>query len=53
VLHALLRRQQEPEHIDVEVLVKEILGDSLERRELVDAGVVDQDVEPAVRLLRL
>src|SRR5260221_8678595 len=26
-------------------------GNGLERRELVDAGVVDQDIEPAIRLL--
>ena len=35
-------------------MLVEVLGRHvLERGELVDAGVVDQDVEPAERLLRL
>ena len=53
VLHGLLRCQQETEDVDVEVPVKEILGHCLERGELVDTGVVDQDVEPAEHLFHL
>ena len=51
MLHSLLRRQQQTEDVEVELPVKEVLGHLLERRELVDAGVVDQDVEPAECLL--
>ena len=35
------------------MLVEVLRRHALERRELVDAGVVDEDVEPAERLLRL
>jgi hypothetical protein len=52
MLDRLLRRENEPEHIQVEVLVKVLLGDVLERHELVDPGIVDEDVDAAERLLR-
>jgi len=41
------------EDVQVELLVEVLVGDALERGELVDAGIVHQDVEPAERLLRL
>ena len=44
-----LRRQQRPQHVDVEDLVELRLGDRLERREFVDAGIVDENVEAADR----
>ena len=53
VLDGFLRREEQAEHVEIELLVKVLGGHVLERRELVDAGVVDQDVEPAERLLRL
>ena len=53
VLHRLLRGEEQPEDVQVELLVEVLLGDAFERGELVDAGVVHQDVEPAERLLRL
>ena len=50
VLDRGLRDQQEPENVDVELLVEVLGGDGFEGAELVDAGVVDQDVELAVGL---
>src|SRR6185369_4176494 len=47
ILRRLLGRQDEPEDVDVEVFVKVLFGNFLERRELVNAGVVYQDVDPA------
>ena len=51
MLHRSLGGQQEAEHIDVKVLVEVFGGDAVERRELVDAGVVDEDVDRAELLL--
>src|SRR5580693_2486125 len=48
VLHSGLRNKEEAQHIDVEVPVKVLLGDSLEGGVLVHAGVVYEDVESAV-----
>ena len=48
VLHSGLRDKEEAQHIDVEVPVKVLLGDSLEGGVLVHAGVVYEDVESAV-----
>ena len=42
-----LRHQQEAQHVDVEHFVELRLGDRFERRKIVDARVVDQDVEAA------
>jgi hypothetical protein len=53
MLQRFLRREEEPEDVQVELLVEVLLGDVFERRELVDAGIVHQDVERAERLLRL
>ncbi len=48
VLEGCLRGEQQAEHIDVEDPVELLFGNRLNRGELVDAGVVDQNVEPAV-----
>src|SRR5580704_10664065 len=48
VLHSGLRDKEEAQHIDVEVPVKVLLGDSLEGGVLVHAGVVYEDVESTV-----
>ena len=53
MLDRLLRREQQAQHVQVEHLVEVLGRDLLERGELVDAGVVDEDVELAERLLRL
>src|SRR5258708_23491225 len=45
--HGSLGREQESQHVDVEDLVKLLLGHGLDGGELVNAGVVDQDVEAA------
>ena len=47
VLDRGLRDEQEAEDVDVELLVEVLRRDGFEGRELVDAGVVDQDVELA------
>jgi hypothetical protein len=52
VLHGLPGRQQEAEDVEVEMLVKVVFGDLVERGELVRPGVVDEDIEPAERPLR-
>jgi hypothetical protein len=49
----LLPRQQQAQHVEVELLVKMFWRHDLERREFIDAGVVDQDVELAIGRLRL
>ena len=46
VLDRFLRRQDQAEHVEVELLVEVLGGHVFQRSELVDAGVVDQDVEP-------
>ena len=40
--------QQQAQHVGVELPVEMVLGDILQRRELVYPGVVHEDVEPAV-----
>ena len=52
-LDRFLRREDQAQHVQVELLVEVFGGDGFERRELVDAGVVHQDVELAERLLGL
>ena len=52
MLYRFLGSQQQTEDVQVELLVKMLFGDFFERRRLVNAGVVHQDVEPAERLLR-
>ena len=42
----LLDRQQRSENVDVELPAVVRLGDVLDRREFIDAGIVDEDVEP-------
>ena len=49
VLGRGLRHEQEAEHVGVEQPVKAFFRDGFERCEFVDAGVVDQHVEPAER----
>ena len=53
MLDVLLRRQQQPQHVEVKVLVKALGADRLQRRKLIDAGIVHEDVELSERLLRL
>src|SRR6266478_7773867 len=45
VLRGRLRGEEQAQYVDVEQPVKRLLSDGGERRELVDAGVVHQDVE--------
>jgi hypothetical protein len=52
-LGRFLGGQQQAQDVDVELAVEVLLGDVFQRRELVDAGVVDQDVHAAERLLGL
>ena len=52
-LRRLLCRQQQAQHVDVEMPVKVLFRDLLERQKIIDAGIVDQNVQPAERLLRL
>ena len=44
VLDGRLRGEQKTEHIDIKYLVELLFGDILDRRELVDTGVINQDV---------
>ena len=48
LLDRFLRRKKQAEHVEVELLVEVLRGDGLERRELVNAGVVHQHVELSV-----
>jgi hypothetical protein len=48
VLDGCLRGKQKTEHVNVKCLVELVFGDGLDGGELVHAGVVNQDVEPAV-----
>src|SRR5258707_300699 len=50
MLHCRLRGKNQTEHVDVEYLVELLLGDALNRTELVHPRVVDEDVEAAVVL---
>src|SRR5271167_2095671 len=47
MLDGSLRCEQETADVDVEELVIVLFGEGLDRGELVDAGVVDEDVEAA------
>ena len=53
MLDRLLRRQEQAQHVEVEHPVEMLGGHFLQRGELVNAGVVDQDVEPPERPLGL
>ena len=46
----LLQREKQTLHVDAEYLLVEILGDIAQRRILCDAGIGEQDVEPALLL---
>jgi hypothetical protein len=48
VVHSGLRHKEEAQHIDIEVPVKVLLGDGLDRGKLVHAGVVYEDVKSAI-----
>src|SRR5258708_4849796 len=52
-LQRRLRRADEAENIQVELLSEMLLRDVLERREFIDASVVHEDIEPAEGLLGL
>jgi hypothetical protein len=53
VLRRLTRDQQQAKHIEVEMLVEMLRRDGLERGELVDTRVVDEDIDRTERLHRL
>ena len=53
MLYRLLRRQNQTENIGIELPMKLVLRHRFERFELVDAGVVNQNVELAECFLRL
>ena len=52
MLYGLLAGEEQAEHIHVEVFVELFLGHLFQRREFVNAGVIDQDVDLAERLFR-
>ena len=45
----LLRRQQQPQHVEIELAVEVLRRNAIERREFVDAGIVDENVDRAER----
>ena len=47
-----LRGENQPQHVEIEHLVKVLGRDVFQRLEIIDAGIVDQHVEPAERLFR-
>ncbi len=47
-----LRDEQQPEHVDVEVMVEVLFGDAFERRKRVHARIVDEDIESTEALDR-
>src|SRR5206468_2440722 len=53
VLERLARREDDAEHVEIELLAEILDGDVLEGREFVEAGIVDEDVEGAERLVGL
>jgi hypothetical protein len=53
MLDGFLRRQQQPQHVEVKMLVKVLGIDRFQRSKLIDARVVHKDVELPERLLRL
>ena len=53
MLHRFLRCQNQTENIGIELTMKLSLRHLFKRLEVVDAGVVDQDVDLAERFLRL
>src|SRR3954468_7283110 len=53
LLDGFLRREDETEDIDVELSVEVLFGDVFERDKFVNAGVVDENIQRAERLLRL
>jgi len=50
VLHCGLRGENETKHVNVEDPVELLFGDRFDRRELVDPGIVDEDVETTIAL---
>lgn len=52
MLRGRLRDEQNAQHVHVELLVEVLFGDLFDRRELVDARVVHDDIEPAIRFHR-
>src|ERR1700679_1196173 len=47
-----LGRQQQSEHVDVELLMEGLLSDGLKRGEFINPGVVHQDIQTSVVLNR-
>jgi hypothetical protein len=45
----LLRREDQAEHVQIELLPEMVLGDLFQRRELLNAGVVHENVNAAER----
>ena len=48
--HGFLRNQEKAEHVEIEMLVEVFGRDAIQRRELVEARIVDEDVDRAERL---
>jgi len=53
VLDRSLRHEDRPEHVDIENSVELFFGDSLYWSKLVNARVIDQDIETARSSLSL
>ena len=52
MLDGFLRCEEQAENIDVKMFVKLLLGDLFQRREFVNSGVVDQNIDLAEGLRR-
>jgi len=53
MLGGLLRSENQTQDVQIKYAAKRLFGDRLERTELVNAGVVDENVEPAECFLGL
>ena len=51
-LDGLTSRQKQAEDVGVKLFVEQFLGHTFQRRELIDAGIVDQNVELAIGFAR-
>ncbi len=53
MLDGFLRRENQPQHVQVKQFMEVLGRHLLDRSEFIDAGVVDEDVERTERFLRL
>ena len=51
MLYCCLGAEDEAEDVEIKLLVEGVLGDGFDRGEIVDAGVVDEDIEAAEAFL--